>query len=411
MKNILYILTLLLPATSGLVYAQQKAIFIILDGISADVLEKTETPALDAIAKAGGYTRAYTGGVRGSYNQSPTISAPGYTHVLTGVWSNKHNVWDNSVKEPNYYYWNIFRIARHVKPEVKTAIFSTWQDNRTKLIGEGLQAAGNFRFDYAFDGFELDEQQFPHDDGKQYIFDIDEHVTKEAARYIREQAPDLAWVYLEYTDDVGHRYGDSPEYEKAIQLADAQVSRIWEAVQFRQTQFGEDWMVVVTTDHGRDPQTGKGHGGQSDRERVVWIATNAKNLNGRFGRGTAAVDIMPSLLRHLKINPAEEIMRELDGVPFTGPVSVGNLNALPSDDGKKIRLTWDSFGSNKKPEVLLSTTDNYKTGGKDQWTRMKMLSITKNSCVIDVSRYPSSFYKIVLKNTANTIGAHAIKNH
>ncbi|MCK6616131.1 MAG: alkaline phosphatase family protein [Cyclobacteriaceae bacterium] len=411
MSKISKLLVLILIAAHEFIYAQQKAIFIILDGISADALEKVETPAIDAIAKAGGYTRAYTGGIRDAYNQSPTISAPGYNHVLTGVWSNKHNVWDNSIKEPNYHYWNIFRIAKHAKPDMKLAIFSTWQDNRTKLIGEGLEAAGNFKFDYAFDGFELDENQFPHDADKQYIFDIDENVSKEAARYIREHAPDLSWVYLEYTDDIGHRYGDSPEYEKAIQLADAQVGRIRDAVQIRQTQFGEDWMVVVTTDHGRDPQTGKGHGGQSDRERTVWIATNAKNLNGRFGQGTAAVDIMPSLLRHLKINPAEEIVRELDGVPFNGAIAVANASATLSDDGNKIELNWSVLEGNSKPEVFLSTTNNFKTGGKDNWQRMKNQSATPGRCTIDVSKYPSSFYKIVVKSRNNSINTQVLKNN
>jgi hypothetical protein len=410
MTRIITLLTFMLSVSPGWVDAQRKTVLILLDGISADVLEKVETPAIDAIAKAGGYTRAYTGGIPASYNQSPTISAPGYNHVLTGTWSNKHNVWDNNIKEPNYQYWNIFRIAKHAKPSLKTAIFSTWQDNRTKLIGEGLEAAGNIKMDYAFDGFERDEKHFPHDADKKYIFEIDEHVSKEAARYIREQAPDLSWVYLEYTDDAGHRYGDSPEYEKAIQLADAQVGRIWEAVQYRQHQFGENWMVVVTTDHGRDPVTGKGHGAQSERERTVWMVTNVNNLNDRFGNRTAAVDIMPSLLRHLQITPPETISREWDGVPFIGPVSVGNLKALLINDGTKMQLTWDWFDRDKKVNVFLSTTDNYKSGGKDQWIRMKFRTHSPNSCVIDVSRYPSTFYKIMLKGRYNSVSTQLMKN-
>lgn len=205
-------MTIAFVAGAIVLHAQPKAVFIILDGVSADILEKVETPALDAIAAAGGYTRAYTGGIKGSYSQSPTISAPGYNHVLTGVWSYKHHVWDNDIKAPNYHYRNIFRIAKEFKPQLKTAIFSTWLDNRTKLIGERLAAAGNIKFDYAFDGFELNEELFPHDKEKQYIRKIDEHVSAEAARYLREHGPDLSWIYLEYTDDAGHRYGDSPEY-------------------------------------------------------------------------------------------------------------------------------------------------------------------------------------------------------
>ena len=42
--------------------ATPKAIFIILDGIPADVIERVSTPNLDAIAAVGAYARAQVGG-------------------------------------------------------------------------------------------------------------------------------------------------------------------------------------------------------------------------------------------------------------------------------------------------------------------------------------------------------------
>src|SRR5690606_39670904 len=46
-------------STSDTVRAPRKAIFIILDGIPADVIESQETPALDEIASRGGYARSF----------------------------------------------------------------------------------------------------------------------------------------------------------------------------------------------------------------------------------------------------------------------------------------------------------------------------------------------------------------
>jgi predicted AlkP superfamily pyrophosphatase or phosphodiesterase len=297
----------------------RKAVFIILDGIPADVVEKVPTPTLDAIAAVGGYTRATVGGELGGPTQTPTISAPGYMSLLTGTWANKHNVWNNSRQSPNYDYWNIFRIVETVEPSRKTAVFSTWLDNRTVLLGDGKAGAGDYRLDHAADGFELDTVKFPHDKASGYILAIDEHVSTLAADYIRSEGPDLTWVYLQHTDDAAHAFGDAPAFYDAVARADAQVGRIWAAVQQRQSR-GEHWMIVVTTDHGRDPATGKGHGGQSTRERTTWIVTNQAQLDARFRTGTPAiVDIAPSILAHLRIAVPPDVAKEMEGVTFVRP--------------------------------------------------------------------------------------------
>src|SRR5690606_30888573 len=155
----------------------KKTLFIIVDGIAADMLESVNTPYIDMISEEGAYTRAYLGGEKGGYSETPTISAVGYNSLLTGTWANKHNVWDNDIEAPNYYYGSIFRFLEEQYPEKKTAVFSTWLDNRTKLIGEGLPQNGNLKLDYSFDGLELDTLNFPHHD-EFYIQKIDEKVTE-----------------------------------------------------------------------------------------------------------------------------------------------------------------------------------------------------------------------------------------
>ena len=293
-----------------------KAVFIVLDGIPADVIERVHTPALDEIARAGGYARSHVGGELGGPTQTPTISAPGYMTLITGTWGYKHNVWDNYQQSPNYRYWNLFRIVETVAPERKTAIFSTWLDNRTVLVGEGRPGAGDFRIDHAVDGFENDTTAFPHDAASRYVHAIDERVSSEAAAYIAAEGPDLSWVYLQYTDNVAHANGDGDAFDAAVEQADVLVGRVWKSVKQRQAR-GEDWMIVVTTDHGRDPATGKGHGGQSVRERTTWIATNNPRLDARFTSGASAVvDIAPSILEHLGIAAPAEVAREMDGVSF-----------------------------------------------------------------------------------------------
>lgn len=293
---------------------EKKVVFIILDGIPAGELEATSTPNLDKIATIGGYARAYTGGEKGGDSETPTISAVGYNSLLTGTWANKHNVWDNDIAAPNYSYWTIFRLMREAKPNSKLAIFSTWEDNRTKLLGQGLKETGNLKLDFAFDGFEKDTLTYPHDSDKDYIRKVDNLVSFEAAHILKTQAPDLSWVYLELTDDMGHRFGKSPQLTLAIELADEQVGRIWEAIQLREKKFGEKWLIWITTDHGRKAPDFKDHGGQSDSEREIWMVTNAKNLLDRFHSGKAAmVDILPSLVDFLEIPVPETQRKNWDG--------------------------------------------------------------------------------------------------
>ena len=400
MKKLNLTVTLIFLLIGASAFSQKKAVFIILDGIPADVIEKIETPALDAIRSKGGYTRAYQGGERGGYSESPTVSAVGYNHVLTGTWSNKHNVWDNDIKHPNYNYWNVFRIAKTVRPQIKTAIFSSWTDNRTKLIGENLPAAGNFSFDYSYDGLELDKNKFPHNDSL-YMFKIDEAVSTEASRYIREQGPDLSWIYLEFTDDMGHAFGDGPRFYDAVKKADGQVARIWEAIQARQQQFKEEWMIVVTTDHGRSEKNGKGHGGQTDRERTAWIATNANPLNAHFTDNPASVDIAPSILRFMNINAPVETLQEFDGTPFIGPVSVSNLKAVKT--GHRGTLTWVALNGKGQAEIKISTSNNFKTGQQDTYTVIGSTAVSAQRYTFELPYSNDGFYKIILKAPDNTL--------
>lgn len=360
-----FLIVLLASCRPSEVPVPKKAVYIILDGIPADVVEKVTTPTLDEIVRAGGYTRAYVGGEKGGYSETPTISAPGYMDLLTGVWANKHNVWDNYDQAPNYHYWNLFRIVEDADSTLKTAIFSTWLDNRTVLIGEGHPDAGAFRLDYAFDGFERDTIRFPHDPDSDYIQVIDELVADEAARYIAEQAPDLSWVYLEYTDDMGHRFGDSETFYASVEWADRQVKKIWEAVKTRQSM-GENWMLVVTTDHGRDAATGQGHGGQSDRERTTWIATNAAELNRRFAEGEPAVtDIAPSILIHLGIQAPKPIRIEMDGTSFLGDLSFDQFRVALAGD--TLRVNWQPVNAKGKARLSVAYTNHFRQGRSDTY--------------------------------------------
>ncbi len=315
-----YILTLLLACFCYSVLAQQrKTLVVLIDGVPFDVIQKLNPPFLSEIAGTGSIAKAYVGGERGGESQSPTISAVGYNSMLTGTWAHKHNVWGNGIENPNYAYPTFFKLARDQKPGLKLGIFSTWEDNRTKLLGEGLADTGYLTLDFKFDGYEMDTVRFPHTTDRTFIRDIDNLVTQKAAETIQNHAPDISWVYLEFTDDMGHKYGDSEEFYQSVIHADSLIGQLYETVKEREKSSGEEWLILITTDHGRDAATGKNHGGQSDRERETWIVTNRSDLNDRFSNGLAVVDILPSVCQFMGIEIPQKVKDQLDGRSFLKP--------------------------------------------------------------------------------------------
>ena len=90
---------------------------------------------------------------------------------------------------------------------------------------------------------------------------------------------------------------------------------------------------------------------------------------------------------------------EIDGVSLTGKLSATNPEA--SYKNGIISLKWKVSDKKGKARIWLATTNNFKSGIKDEYRLVKEVPVANGKATIDVSKNRSSFYKLVLEMPYN----------
>lgn len=145
--------------------------------------------------------------------------------------------------------------------------------------------------------------------------ETDTAATDAAVEILAEEEPTAMWLYLHQPDAAGHGYGFSPhvaEYIHAIENFDGHVGRIVEAIENRPSYEDEDWLIVITTDHGG---YGTGHGGGHDIPEILhgFLLVSGDGVHNRISpRQTYIVDAVPTVLQHLGL----ALDPDLDGEPL-----------------------------------------------------------------------------------------------
>lgn len=402
MKRAIFLLLISLSVINGW-SSKRKVLFAIIDGIPEDCIIRLQPHTIMEIAQEGHFCPSFAGGIVGTDSQTPTISAIGYTNILTGTWMYKHQVKGNDNIHPNYNYPTIFRIAKNQSHPVTTAIYSSWTDNRTILLGEGLDATDHLKIDYAYDGYDKDNVRFPKQPDDVQLQKVDDQICSDAAACISNNAPDLNWLYLWYTDDAFHHNGNGKIADEAIMTVDSQLSKVWKSIKNREREYGEEWLVIITTDHGRD-ERGFRHGKQSARERASWIATNAKKVNEHFTEGKLSqVDIFPTICQFMQWQIDNTVRFELDGQSFLGKSDIDDFKIFPYDE--TMDLQWKPVNGSEKAEIYLALTNDHFKGKSDNWKKIGEVKVKSGHFLINLDKYPKSkLYKfaVVTPNTCLT---------
>ena len=248
----------------------RKVLFVGWDGVRTDALFAAHTTCIDSLLNHSYYNWSTD---RGEY----TVSVPGWSTILHGVWPSKHGLTDNTFSSNNYEsYTDIFTLAKQLKPNLSVATLSNWDDF--------LRITENENYAQRFDS--------------------DRDLKDDAVKLLNSCTPDIMVLHFDNPDAFGHDSGFSPinqEYLNAISISDAYLSEIMMTIEQRESLYNEEWLIVISTDHGGE---GTGHGNQYDlpQTRFVWSILRKPGMNGPIEVPMInSVDLLPTMLNWLNI--------------------------------------------------------------------------------------------------------------
>ncbi|MEP7197907.1 MAG: alkaline phosphatase family protein [Saprospiraceae bacterium] len=243
-KNLVFLCFLLAIFQTQFIYSNSRKVLLIgIDGLRSDVVIKAKTPNLKFLANNGF-------GTFESYHQDITMSAPSWISILSGVYHNKHGVKNNTFSNSHYSnYPMICNLAKQINPKLKFGMYMEWANFRNNIEQKG--------WDQIISG------DLAHSN----------KTTRECKDWISNSDLDFYFVYYGECDITGHKTGFSPYnpfYVRSVEHIDKQIGKIIASLKSRKNYDDEDWLILITTDHG-----GKmiGHGGLSTSERkMIWLA-------------------------------------------------------------------------------------------------------------------------------------------
>ena len=219
-------------------FSQNKVLFIGIDGCRGDALLQADTPNLQGLMDNG------TWSIDG-LNIPPTWSGTGWSSMLTGVWPAKHNVTNNSFTDPNFVdYPHFFNHIENSNSALQTESIVHWGPINSEIL----------------DLTDYEE-----------IVGTDEEVKNSGIDRLQNHNPDILFLHFDDVDHTGHNNGFSPDvlpYIESIETVDQQIGEVLTALANRPTYSSENWLILVSTDHGGNLS---GHGGYSLEEQTVFL--------------------------------------------------------------------------------------------------------------------------------------------
>ena len=227
---------------------ERKVLTIALDGLRPDALAVASAPNIDSLVDGSFFGTSGPSGIFADYAQSEhlTFSGPGWGAYMTGLHVDRHGADTNEFENvvPGTTDW--FTPLEAFNPGLNTARVITWTIAHTSFPS-GADVAEVY----------------------EYNQNGDQLMTNRVVNLMQDPATDAVMMFYSDTDVAGHAFGfdpTAPGYLNAIAVADGRIGQVMNAMAARPTFADEDWLVIITSDHGG---LGTGHHGGLPLQRTI----------------------------------------------------------------------------------------------------------------------------------------------
>lgn len=264
-------------------FTNRHVLIVGIDGLMPSAIAPAAATNLQQLATTGAASwDAIAGGLTGTATLQPTLSGPGWGSILTGVWSNRHQISNNAFTGyDSTNYPHFFRRIKEANPSAYLSSIVEWAPIDTALVGPAA-AYTDFR-QTATDGATTD-------------------LVAKASAHLASVDPDVLFLHFDAVDYAGHASGystSSAPYLAAVKRVDDGVGQVLAAVRARPNYTNESWLILAVTDHGG---SGSSHGGQSVAERTIFVFAAGPGIPPRFmSPGPGHTCIPPTTLAWLGV--------------------------------------------------------------------------------------------------------------
>lgn len=269
-----------------------------------------------------------------------TISNPSWTGVLTGVWSETAGVINNVFTPWTYDTWpTVFNQLETYDPTIETTTIANWS-----VIAQ-IAGAGSIPSDTILYYPKINDSWLDTDDAVGAA-SVDAILNTAAG------VPSFQFTYFVGVDETGHEFGGSgtPEYAEALRNVDQNIGDIIAAVDaWELANPGEEWTVIVTTDHGQAAHRPGFivHGFQSPPETTTFVIANGDGfVPGAVNNTYLNIDVTPTVTQMFGIAPEPYS----EGKPLIDRSASDYLPILPGQDALHLALS-DVIGMYGYPDI------------------------------------------------------------